>query len=313
MTKFIEIYDPKKRNEIIEENLRLRKKLQNKYEGHQITQNEIEENRVELFKPIIESNQILQNELIEDRNKIIETLRKASSASETLNNFNQLKIEDKPIEKQSLDNDRRESLAIEEKKSKDLVVSKLIANYLKDTTNRSNAGYSIRYDSEKNCYSIGNKVVEIENNNLKITDKIYNATNGLLELLLKKSPNFTLISDTDKQFYKEILMDSNGIHYGFDSNNKRYNSDRSEKWKFIKNELFVTSNEINQKTGSSLNVEFLPSDPNSLVEMLQLSIASYQAGNKNEYNKINCILDELVKIKTIKKRQLKTIYKNIGF
>lgn len=30
MTKFIEIYDPKKRNEIVEENLRLRKKLKQK-------------------------------------------------------------------------------------------------------------------------------------------------------------------------------------------------------------------------------------------------------------------------------------------
>ena len=46
--------------------------------------------------------------------------------------------------------------------------------------------------------------------------------------------------------------------------------------------------------------------------MLQLSIGSYQAGNKNEFNKIHSILDELVKMKKIKKRELKAIYKDIG-
>jgi hypothetical protein len=69
--KFIEIYDPKKRNEIVEENLRLRKKLKNRSEEQEYTQNEIEQNRVELSKPIIESNQKLQNEMIETRLLII--------------------------------------------------------------------------------------------------------------------------------------------------------------------------------------------------------------------------------------------------
>jgi hypothetical protein len=152
-----------------------------------------------------------------------------------------------------------------------------------------------------------------------------------MELLIKKSPNFTIISESDKKFYKQILDDSNAIYKGFNSQSKRLNSDSSNKWEFIKNDLFSiakqqfdstndednleTSILINEKNGSSIGqkVELLPSNPNSLLEMLQLSIASYQAGNKNEYNKINCILDELLKLKKIKKRELKTIYKSIGF
>jgi hypothetical protein len=299
--KFIEIYDPKKRNEIVEENLRLRKKLKNRSEEQENTQNEIEQTRVELFKPIIESNQKLQNEMIEDRNKIINTL----------NSFNQLKIEEKQAEKQ-------EVLAIEPKKSDNLVVSNLIANYLKDTTNRSNAGYSIRYNSEKDCYTIGNKVIEIEDNQLKIDDKIYNATNGLLELLLKKSPNLTLISEDDKHFYKQILDDSNAIYQGFNSNSKRLNANSSEIWKFIKNELLNSKSE--EKIDNSNKA--LPSDPNELTKMLQQSITSYKSGKdkeieppdlKDEHNKIKAILDELVKIKKIKKEELEVIYENIGF
>lgn len=37
-------------------------------------------------------------------------------------------------------------------------------------------------------------------------------------------------------------------------------------------------------------------DLNSLLEIIQLLKASYQTKNKNEYNKINCILDKLIKI-----------------
>jgi hypothetical protein len=127
MSKFIEIYDPKKRNEIIEENLRLRNKLKNKFEEQDNIQNKVENNRIELFKPIIESNKKIQNEFNKDRNKIIATL----------NNF---KIEDSTVKKQ---------LAIENNPISNIIVSSIIANYLKDLRDRSNAGYSIKYNSEK--------------------------------------------------------------------------------------------------------------------------------------------------------------------
>ena len=72
-----------------------------------------------------------------------------------------------------------------------------------------------------------------------------------------------MISNEDKQFYKQILDDSNAIYQKFDSNQKRLNSDPSDKWRFIKNELLTST-----KTGSSISVELLPSNSNSLVEML---------------------------------------------
>lgn len=46
--------------------------------------------------------------------------------------------------------------------------------------------------------------------------------------------------------------------------------------------------------------------------MLQLLIAFYKVGNENEYNKTNCILDKLLKLKIIKKKELKATYKNLG-
>lgn len=45
-------------------------------------------------------------------------------------------------------------------------MSNLIENYLQDSTNKSNAGYSVKCHS-KNNNTAGNKIVTIENNNLK--------------------------------------------------------------------------------------------------------------------------------------------------
>ena len=41
------------------------------------------------------------------------------------------------------------------------MVSKLIQSYLSDNDDRSTAGYSIRYNSNNNSYSIGNSIINI--------------------------------------------------------------------------------------------------------------------------------------------------------
>lgn len=89
-------------------------------------------------------------------------------------------------------------------------------------------------------YTIGNQKIEILKNTLTIGDNKFETTNGLLELLTKKSPNWTLIKENDKQIYNHILINSNAIYQKFDSKSKRLNSDESEKWKFIRNELQST-------------------------------------------------------------------------
>lgn len=289
----VEIQNPKKINQEIEEEIvQQRKKLKNKFKEEENSQDKIEKNRIELFKPIIESNEKLCNEIIENKNK--------TKINDTIEYIENLKI-----------NTSTENY-------------NLIDNYLKDKINRSNAKYSIKYDSENDQYIIGNKIVEIENNNFKINDKIYEGTSGLLELLIKKSPNFNIISETDKDNYKQILDDSNAIYKNFDTNSKRLNADSSDKWKFIKNNLIndknlnldspKTSNEknndsINQSIDSFINES--TSDFDLLIEDLKVSINNYKSGNHNEHSKITSILDQLTSNKIIKKSESNKILKNI--
>lgn len=59
-----------------------------------------------------------------------------------------------------------------------------------------------------------------------------------------------------------------------------------------------------EKTVTESSIDFLLSNVN-------LSIGSYKARNKKKYNKIHKILDELVKMKKIKKKDLNNISSNI--
>ena len=190
---------------------------------------------------------------------------------------------------------------------KHIQVSKLIQSYLSDNDDRSTAGYSIKYNPTNNLYTIGNSDIKFDNNSLEIAGKKYNATEGLMELLTKKDPDLELCIDEDYEDYKEILEKTNAIYQGFKPESKKVNSDRSKKWSIITNKLFP---HLFKKSGGKLNITFLPSDPKSLIDQLRLSLASYTAGNNGEYNKINSILDQLLKQKILTKNDYIKIIRN---
>jgi hypothetical protein len=283
---FIQIDDPKKRDKIVEDFLKTRKNIKQNFEQDRISNIGFREETQKLFKPITESI----------------TEQKASQKENmTILAQNQGKIYQK----------LKELPAITE--SKHIMVSDLIKNYLSDNNpkERSNAGYSIKYDATKKQHTIGNQVIKFDNNSMEIASHRYEATEGLMILLTKKSLDMDKIFEEDQEDYKRILIDTNALYQNFDPSTGRVNSDSSEKWKFISTELFP--NKFKKKGGTigDKNTTFLPSDPNSLIEQLQLSIASYTAGNNGEYNKINSILDELLKQKIITKNKYEKIIKNI--
>ncbi|CAP20728.1 Protein CBG24021 [Caenorhabditis briggsae] len=317
MVSVVEIYDPKKRNDIVQGFLKNRKehKIKNLQERSDLEH--IEDHRIDVFKPILESNKKLQEEIIDEKNKIVETLNNfkvptqlsIAPSKTTAPSTSKLPI----LQKKSLDTIQKETPSLPSSSS-NLVVSNLIVSYLQDGSDRSNAGYSIKFNKDEKKYTIGNKGITFDQNILKVNNEEYTATEGLMELLIKKSPDLKKIQSDDISNYQKILFCSNALYQGFDNTSKKYNSDSSDKWKFIKKHYFVTKDKNTSTVdGSSIkpSFNFIPSDTNSLINSLRLSIASFQAGNNGEYNKINAILDELVRQKKIRKKDLGVIYLNI--
>lgn len=208
------------------------------------------------------------------RMEILENFKEQQGTKETqqlTNNIDELKIES---------NDDCSNLVITSLNYKD----------------KSVAGYSVKYNPENNNFTIGNKNIKINKSNLIINEKTYKITNGLLELLLKNSPNFNLITNEDKNNYKQILIDSSAIYKNYDSTQNRVLANRSKKWKFIKNELFPKKKvEINDKdfdlnkTVNKLKKLFKNYDPNrdsDKIQQILTSLKNFQLFTQDELDKI---------------------------
>jgi hypothetical protein len=179
-------------------------------------------------------------------------------------------------------------------------VSFLIKSYLSDNSkDRSMAGYSIRYNTQTNNFTIGNQIIHFDDNIMEIASKKYEATQGLMELLTRNDPSTDLCIEEDLDDYKETFINSNALYQGFDPDTKRLNTDTSEKRKLILIKTKLFPHLIKKKCGKLNNITFLTSDPTELINKLKLSLASKSAGNNGETNKINAILDELLRQKII--------------
>jgi len=66
-----------------------------------------------------------------------------------------------------------------------------------------------------------------------------------------------------------------------------------------------------QKIGAEINVTFLSSDPQELINKLNILIAEKKAGNNNVFNKIRAIVDELRRLGYLTIGQFTNIYKQI--
>ncbi|EFO83982.1 hypothetical protein CRE_17394 [Caenorhabditis remanei] len=323
MHSVVEIYDPQRRNDIVQSFLKNRKehKLKNLQERTDLEH--VEDYRMDVFKPILESNKKLQEEIIDEKNKIVETLNNFKAP--TQRSIAPALSTSTPATPRNQSLIRKPSVTLPRDapslpSTSDLVVSNLIVGYLQDNSDRSNAGYSIKFNKDEKKYTIGNKDITFDQNIIKVNDEEYTATVGLMELLIKKTPNIKNVTAEDTSNYQKILICSDALYQGFDKTCKRYNADSSDKWKFIKTNYFVaktstasgSSISFKPHVGGSVNTLYLPSDSNSLMDSLRLSIGSYQAGNNGEYNKIQAMLDELVRQKLIKKKDLGVIYLNIG-
>jgi hypothetical protein len=295
---FLKIDDPMKRDKLVKDFLKTRQKIKQNFEDEKLSNLGYKEETEKLFKPITQSI----TESKESQNKSFDRILNRIDENENLIATNQTKIYQK----------LRQIPAITGPTT--IKVSSLIKNYLSDNSkDRSMAGYSIRYNNQTNNFTIGNQIINFDNNLMEIAGKKYEATRGLMELLTKKDPNVDLCIEEDFDDYKEIILNTNALYQNFDPESKRLNSDQSEKWKLIKNRLFP--NLVKKKGGMLINqsetMTFLPNDPIELINQLKLSLASKSAGNNGEYNKINAILDELLRQKIISKTDYIKIQRNI--
>ena len=119
----------------------------------------------------------------------------------------------------------------------------------------------------------------------------------------------------DKVDYDRLMLKTNVLHQNNNPKNPNPKSSKVDKWKYILSPIWETYKEEKKKKEGyeGKDVVIMPSDPNALLERLDLLLASQEAGHTGVGNELVSICDELKRqgvldTKTYKK--LNSIIKN---
>ena len=268
---FLKIIDPLKRDAIVKEYLELKKNIRNNLLSERIGEQQLQTDLSKFYKPITETQKDTAREITEELKPIREGIEKLPEAIQ-------------PLEKATEEEKEEE----EEEEEDD---EKLIGEIAKDYLNMESRDKKFGIRKEKGHHYIGNKHVIIKNNDIIIakTGEKLEGTRGLWELIMSKNPeNF---SDMDYDNYRYLIIMSNVLHRGDNPKNPYPKASGSHKWTFLLSPIWFG---VKPKKGyQGEGVVVIPSDPNALLERLDLLLASQEAGHTGVRNELVSICDEL--------------------
>ena len=179
---FYDIQDKDERDRTIEEYLATMKRIKKRNMDERIAGLQQEDDMQEMFKPVLESNAEMVNEITQDLipiKKELETLNETMLYRDRLNRIAMAsprrlpEIPVTPLRPRSI--------------SEPVRYGQTAAEYLKKALNEGNdAVTGIRYEGHD--MMIGDKKVELQNDNLKIGDEVYEGTTGFWALITEKKP-----------------------------------------------------------------------------------------------------------------------------
>ena len=270
---FKKIDDFKRRDEIVQEHLRLKDELKDRFISKRLGEEFLVKEREKIFKPITDKQEE-ENKILKEQKQLFENM---------LNNTNNPKaITEGP-----------------EKTSSITTLGPLVQKYIGSTD--VDKTYGIIKKNDK--LFMGETEVKVNNNDIMVDDVTYEGTPGLWNLIMEKDitkikknldqGNYT---EEDVENYNKILNQTK-VFYKKDGNLR---GTRSQKWKLIKDN-FITPTDSGLK---GLQVVTIPCDPNDLLKRMDLLIASKKAGNTGVDQELKAILKSLFKKKVIDKNQL---------
>ena len=266
---FLKISDPLKRDAIVKEYLELKKNIRNNLLSERIGESELQTSLSKFYKPITETQKATAREITEELKPIKEGIEKLPEAIQPI-----IKATEEEKEEKEEEDDEE-----------------LIGEIAKDYLNMEFRDKKFGIRKEKGHHYIGNKHVIVKNNDIFITktgEKL-EGTRGLWELIMSKDPqNF---NDMDYDNYRYLITMSNVLHRGDNPKNPYPKASGSHKWTFLLSPIWFGLKPKKGQEGKGVVV--IPSDPNALLERLDLLLASQEAGHTGVRNELVSICDEL--------------------
>ena len=272
---FLKITDPLKRDSIVKEYLELKKNIRNNFLSERIGESELQTSLSKFYKPITETQKATAREITEGLKPIREGIEKLPEAIQPIVKATEEEEEEKEEEEE------------EEEEEEDESVGEIAKDYL--NMEFRDRKFGIR--KEKGHHYIGKTHVIIKDNDIVIlkTGKRLEGTTGLWELIMSKNPkNFT---DVDYDNYRYLITTSKVLHRGDNPKNPYPKASGSYKWVYLLRPIWFG---LKPKKGyEGEGVVVIPSDPNALLERLDLLLASQKAGHTGVRNELVSICDEL--------------------
>ena len=277
---FLKINDPLKRDAIVKEYLELKKKIRSNFLSERVGEQQLQTDLSKFYKPITETQKATTREITEGLKPISEELK---TISDDIYNIPDIISGREAIEKYKKELEEEEE---EEEEEEDESVGKIAYKYL----NRLFRDETFGIRKEEGKYKIGSQDIIIKNNDIFMKDhnKMFKGTDGLWNLIMSKNPKE--FDDKDYEEYKKLMIISNALHKNNDPKSPYPKGNhRGFKW-----ERIIAPIWFGKKKGyGGSGVVVIPSDPNALLERLDLLLASQEAGHTGVRNELVSICDEL--------------------
>ena len=313
---FIKVKDPRKREELIRDFIETRKRIKDNFMAKKVGETEYQTGLTKLFKPVTDTQKATAKEITE-------------AQKTTAEKFTQELLPIKEgIEELPTKLFRKIFPSIEFKASDIINFGPLAVDSLLQAFTKNNIDLFYGIYSIDGKFKIGNKFITIEDNDIKVDDKIFEGTPGFWELVTSKNPNPENYTDEDLSKYQRLVILTNTAYR---NNNPIQNYPKQSKgnkwkklikpiWENIKKQKDEDETEDEEEgnayslfdddpqpgtSGSGLKI--LPSDPNALIDRFDLLFSSQKAGHTGVRNEIVAILDELKRQKVISVQDYKKL------
>ena len=308
---FIKIKDPRKREELIRDFIETRKRIKDNFIAKKVGEIEYQTGLTKLFKPVTETQKATAKEITE--------AQKATAEKFT----SELLPIKEGIEELPTKLFRKIFPSIELKADDIINLGPLAVNALLQAFTKKNIDLAFGLYSREGKFKIGNKEVNIEDNDIKVDDIIFEGTPGFWELVTSKNPNPDNYTDEDLGKYQQLVILTNTYYQNNDPKNNKAKSSRSPKWRNIikpiweqikkqkeeedYDEEYEEDEEFTLSPTKGTGLKILPSDPNVLIDRFDLLFSSKKAGHTGVRNEIVSILDELKRQGVLKTNEYKKL------
>ena len=300
---FLKINDPLKRDAIVKEYLELKKKIRSNLLSERIGEQQLQTDLSKFYKPITETQKATTREITEGLKPVregLETIRREIkdipdivSDMEAVKKYGQEKQEEEEEEEEEKQEEKSGTLG-------DIAHKYLHGKepYDRDKTFGIHFGQDGNYhmgaqQGKDGVYRGNFKMITIAYNNIYVDGEKFKGTPGLWELIMEKEPK--KYTKEDLKRYGDLLFKTNAINQDFNKNNPYPRASRSYKWQNIVSLIWAekTAGKKIGETSVGKGVVVIPSDPNALLERLDLLLASQEAGHTGVRNELVSICDEL--------------------